>query len=299
MQQREQDPNDFDSLIPIEFIPNLDLVFTVKMSLEVGYASAKKVLEEDGIVLSREDHSDLIWKTINKYKNIGYENLRNDVKELLGEELYEKQQESFGEKQDSILKLCKDESEKISEFFEKFSISPKLTLSIASFTTKHDNRNMWENYADNYSGFCVEYDFSKITETEIGEDILHIFSIEYYEELPKFEIEEFIDEYIRMKVENKLNDGWKEDFMMQYYISILSKHIDYRAEEEWRYIGDLEQRGEHFFPFINAIYIGKNMPVENRQIIQDIAIELDVPVYIQEADFKNASFKYSLLDSLL
>ena len=41
------------------------------------------------------------------------------------------------------------------------------------------------------------------------------------------------------------------------------------------------------------------MTDENRKIIQDVATELDVPVYIQEVDFKNASFNYNLLDNPL
>lgn len=269
------------------------------LSFEICYTIVKKMLEEDGEMITRTELLFLMTEMMKKYDEIGMDKMEEDVREFLGEEVFARYNELSLKRKDYIIEFCKKESEETLYFFERLSISPRYTLSIASFTTKYDNRNMWENYADNYTGFCVEYDFSKAKEFLAGEDVLHILPVEYYEERPRFDMESLVNEYIRMKVANQLNKDWVEDFMCQYYLAILSKQIDYRAEEEWRYIGKLEQRGEHFFPFVNAIYIGKNMKENNRKIIQDVARELDVPVYIQEVDFKNASFKYNLLDNPL
>lgn len=47
---------------------------------------------------------------------------------------------------------------------------------------------MWENYSDNYTGFCIEYDFSKKCDYDSRKNLIFLLPILYRKKLMQFDM---------------------------------------------------------------------------------------------------------------
>lgn len=83
---------------------------------------------------------------------------------------------------------------------------------------------------------------------------------------------------------------WVDSFFLDYLKGILAKQYDYRAEEEWRYVGLSKDAGYHHFPFATAIYLGKNIQQPHKEQLLSIAAELEIPVFLQVLDYNSADY---------
>lgn len=169
------------------------------------------------------------------------------------------------------------------------------STEIAPFTTRHDNRNMWENYAGNYTGFCVEYDFSRVLQNLTHKnswDVLCLFPVKYYRKRPLFDYTNILHEIINADVNQGDFDIDVDDFFAQYYRAITAKLYDYRAEQEWRLVMTKDHLGEYEFPYAQKVYIGKDMPDDKIQRIQEIASKHSISVLQQEITADQNGFEY-------
>ena len=71
--------------------------------------------------------------------------------------------------------------------------------AMTCLTEDYTNHILWEFYADNYRGFCIEYDFNKLYSDIISnsyDKLLLCLPVTYTNYIPQFNVELFIDEYI-------------------------------------------------------------------------------------------------------
>lgn len=278
-------PDMFDSIIPIDKQSQY-LSYSYLLIRKIGYLSLVETLDKSDTTITEKEWYDAIEDVLDKYtpKEL---NLR--CLEIASEnELAELEILSGTVNETLTIKI-----EMLDEFFDIISLSPRESLSIASFTTDCDNRKMWEIYANNYTGFCVEYKFSMNQEDlQYYNDILHLLPMSYYANRPKFEFEQILENIVEADLNIADLTCHGKSFLQQYYQSILSKNADYRVEKEWRFIGSKDYRGKYKFPYISKVILGKDISGSDESMLRAIAKDLNVLVQKQKISIYDDNLVY-------
>lgn len=107
---------------------------------------------------------------------------------------------------------------------------------------------MWAHYANNYNGYCIEYDMSQASD------------LVKYNLYPVLYEKEYID-----LTENLANLKADTGFLCN-----LVKAVDWQYEKEWRII-KYNDNPFYLRPALKAVYLGKNCLSENKKEILDWA----------------------------
>ena len=153
---------------------------------------------------------------------------------------------------------------------------------IACITDKM-NDFMWRNYAENYTGICLEYDVGDVLKAIRKED-LRFFPIRYVDDRNKVRDIQFgPNEYAEEVSEKRMRD--------KYILSCLTKNkVPYSNESEWRLlcenitIPDAENGKLYDFIRPSTIYLGKNIS-DNlwfEEGIRNIADKYKIPLIEQQ-----------------
>lgn len=106
---------------------------------------------------------------------------------------------------------------------------------LKSFSEDSNNLLMWAHYANNYSGMCVEYDFSKLPK----ELIYHLFPVIYSNKRhPNSSLEFAISDLYNLKSDNDATDGPQDDYfwLKDTMHLFLNKSEVWSYEKEWRIV---------------------------------------------------------------
>lgn len=157
--------------------------------------------------------------------------------------------------------------ESANKLFEEQIYKFKNMYSICCLSDSHDNDYMWEKYANDYSGFCVEYDVKGIgPNSNIAIFTLPI--IYRDSDYPIFDYEVF----------RGMTDRQAGSFGM-HALSI--KPTSFAKEHEWR-IFQL-QRPDNYsvnMPPVLRVYLGKNISDENARLITSICMENNIETFL-------------------
>lgn len=168
---------------------------------------------------------------------------------------------------------------------------------IYCMTERYDNHTLWENYAQNYTGFCIEYCFRDLDDREFDdyESLVYMLPITYRKEKPYFDIVRFMDGAHRQFIYK--DASWQRDPELDADLNmqLLYKNSDYAYEHEWRFSIKAENPNKQRFPFISALYAGKDITDANMTRLVTIATNLKVPVYRQIINSEYNRFSYALL----
>ena len=181
---------------------------------------------------------------------------------------------------------------------------------LKSFSEKKDSLLMWAHYAKNYSGMCVEYDFSKLTE----EILYHLFPVYYSKRrFTKQSLNYIMDDLRILKREQEENSYYDEkDWLKDIMYLFLVKPECWAYEKEWRIIGTFPQvmscaedmddeEKENFYKMpqkfsikgcIKAVYLGAKMESSIKDHIAEICKEKLSGVMVYSA--KLSKDKYEL-----
>lgn len=150
---------------------------------------------------------------------------------------------------------------------------------IVCFSEEKDNVLMWSHYAENHTGYCIEYDFKALGPNHPRVRMLQ----------PVIYTDDFFDatEYYKNAISGS------QDFNNLYGIyPTISKSTQWAYEKEWRTIfpwgpgvakNDKEMRSLPM-PTPKRLLLGAKISEENKQIILDIAKEKKIPVYQMTLD---------------
>lgn len=148
---------------------------------------------------------------------------------------------------------------------------------VCCLTARNDNQKMWEDYADKYAGFVIEYDLSKIAEQPEADSVLaRTFPVTYYKRLPKVPLLPFIERAFYKDLYGRDTDVF--DAAKKLYKQLLIKKDEYRSEEEWRILSSNQRIT---FPLISAVYMGYKISGANAQRLADICRRNNIPLYKQ------------------
>lgn len=204
--------------------------------------------------------------TINKIKTLA--KLGNQ--EIHIDQEIEKAQEKISES----IKFIKD---KINEIF-----------GISCFAERNDNILMWSHYADKHTGFCVEYDFSKMQSQEAK---LMLFPVIYSKKRPLLPMSMFDF--------SDINNVRVADGPLPYADiaeSLLIKSDIWQYEEEWRIIHTLNHLDEQRLceNIITGVYLGANIDPENEKTIRDKAAHKGV--YVKKMRLLEDKYELEVID---
>lgn len=161
----------------------------------------------------------------------------------------------------------------------------------------YDNGSLWENYADTYTGFCIEYSFESFSSKTFEEykNLAYLFPMTYRVRKPYFNMVPFIAGFFRQMIAGDTN--WQQDpainadLNMQLYY----KRKEYAFEHEWRFVLSDKFENKQSFPFVSALYAGKDIKPGNLRRLCSIARKLNVPVYKQALNRTNNGFEYEII----
>lgn len=159
------------------------------------------------------------------------------------------------------------------------------TMTISCFTSSGwDNPIMWSHYANVYSGFCIEYDFSNVKKY-LG----IIGQIKYSHNRPTLALKDlgitgisFLSDHKDKDICSFTNNEINIEKIIEYF---LVKDNCWAQEKEWRIINTGQEPYQPTFiemPPIKSITIGSNMGYLCRQYLFDVCNEKDIPCYCLE-----------------
>ena len=165
-------------------------------------------------------------------------------------------------------------------------------------TECYDNHTLWENYAKNYTGFCIEYCFGDFSNRDFQDykNLVYLFPMTYIKKKPYFNMVRLFDGAIREFVYK--DDSWKRDPELDADLNmqLFYKTADYAYEREWRFSIDANSANKQYFPFVSAIYVGKDIKPRNLARLVKIADKLEVPIYQQTVNKSMNGYDYVLVE---
>lgn len=171
------------------------------------------------------------------------------------------------------------------------------TMLTYCMTERFDNNNLWESYADNYKGVCIEYCFEDF-ENKSFEDyknLIYLLPMIYRKRIPYFDMVPLIEGAMHKQILHE--DGFEHDpdLLTTLNMHMFYKNKDYESEHEWRFSIQNTQNSRRSFPFVSAIYAGKDIKPHNLSRLINIAKKLYVPVYKQEFNRPKNGYDYNLV----
>ena len=164
-------------------------------------------------------------------------------------------------------------------------------------TERHDNHTLWENYAKNYTGFCIEYSFRNFADMpfEDYKNLVYMLPMTYRRKKPYFNMVPLLDGSFRQFIYK--DDSWQRDPELDADLNmqLFYKHSDYEYEHEWRFSIGAENTNKQRFPFVSAVYAGKDIKPRNLKRLCNVAKKLNVPVYKQVLNQANNGFRYEIV----
>ncbi len=164
------------------------------------------------------------------------------------------------------------------------------SIMLACLTKRKDNQKMWEDYADKYKGFVIEYRRPEYKElsAEHKEMIFWLFPVEYCSNIPEVNLRKIIEFYIQREYFEKTIDITSE--CVDLFCQMLYKKKEYSAEEEWR-LFNCTKENKMYVPYASAVYAGRKIEKQNLDRLKEICFKKNIPLYKQEYDaFGNMSF---------
>ena len=145
-------------------------------------------------------------------------------------------------------------------------------FGISCFAEKYDNILMWSHYADKHTGFCVEYDLSKMRSQEAK---LMLYPVIYSKKRPLFPLSMF--DFSDVK-----NVKAKEGVLPYADITetLLTKSDIWSYEEEWRIIHTLNNLDEQklYEDIITGVYLGANISSDNEKLMREKANQKGISI---------------------
>ncbi|MBW5798624.1 DUF2971 domain-containing protein [Halomonas elongata] len=147
-------------------------------------------------------------------------------------------------------------------------------FAILSLSENPDNVLMWSHYADNHTGFCVEFD------TSCGRLFRGARKVQYHKHFPVL-------------------NWWKDSVFNIYWSMVFNKSDDWSYEKEWR-VFDESGKGVRKFraKALSGIYMGCQISEENAYKLVSLAksFPFDIKVYSSKIKEREYSLDFSEVD---
>ena len=298
-------PDTFDSTINIDFEKNKKKLYaSIKEDfVRLFYATLNNLFLQNGLkfTIPCEEFERVFNECVNKYGEIDSEKEKVFLISVANEEElsnFEKLFSNISEKRRELESRIPEIAENIVSTIEDICTRQRREALTYCMTSDHTNTALWENYANNYTGFCIEYSFEnyKAAPFDVYKNLLYLMPITYKKRAPRFDIVKFLSCAAEEQIHH--DTSWRDspeliaDINMQFYY----KNSDYDYEKEWRFSIKNRNNSKQPFLFVSAIYAGKDIKPRNLQRLKKIAKKLVVPLYRQEQRRLKNGYNYVLVE---
>lgn len=146
------------------------------------------------------------------------------------------------------------------------ALDARKNIGVCSLSKRNDIEKMWQKYADNETGYCIEYDLSNY-------DNPNVFPVIYGDERETNVIIAVTSMYVGILI-NAMSNNQLQGDISEYFRLFLSKLKKWEYQEEWRILGDANARIKA--PTIKRIILGKNASENNAKIIRDYCLSKSI-----------------------
>lgn len=129
-------------------------------------------------------------------------------------------------------------------------------MGICSLSELQNSPAMWQNYADDSKGYCIEYDMKDY------ENMYALFPVVYQDNRESNIVTSILSAFIGEMIFG-MSSGRIAADKSQFIRLFLTKDLEWSYQKEWRLLGDTNQKLSA--PTIHAIYLGKNMTEQDKQ----------------------------------
>ena len=140
-------------------------------------------------------------------------------------------------------------------------------MGICSLSELSNSPEMWENYADHSTGYCVEYSMDGY---EYQSDL---FPVVYADDRNTDIFSAILDGFLGKFISGMTNGQIDAD-KSRYIRLFLTKNTIWQYQKEWRIIGNANEKIKA--PKISAVHIGKNISKENRIKMEQFCIPRNI-----------------------
>lgn len=181
---------------------------------------------------------------------------------------------------------------------------------LGCFTESVQSKFMWDNYADGYTGFALEYNLKEllIKYLEKREIFIPIFPVIYSDEMPDVTMDEGliytldeIKDNERMKALEALFREFPPNALHMYKPYLYKDKAEYSHEREWRMIYYDKEKSEDYalipdMDCLKAIYYGPDITPENKGILHEIAVKRGIKEYDVAFDLESRNYRLKILN---
>lgn len=161
---------------------------------------------------------------------------------------------------------------------------------VCCFTDDKSSQVMWNMYADSYNGCVIEYDISPFDLITMIDLCPVIYDDERKHDPLKLAIDVAVDSYDKTVRDIDLG------ITRSKYKIVLTKNKEWSFQNEWRIVGPANKKNHS--PIIKAVYLGKNVSIENKQKILELAESRWFKVCEQIFDNDNLRIAYREIDNV-
>lgn len=163
---------------------------------------------------------------------------------------------------------------------------------VCCLTETFNNKKMWEDYSDKYSGFVIEYDIGRIAQSDIEPNdlMLNLFPVDYLDMKSNIDFSPILCELMAGGT-GADEDSSKEALKRSFAQSLVKDKI-YSSEKEWRFILSKDIDNKLHFPYISAVYAGYRIKPHNFSRLKNKCREKGVSLYKQVYSNQTATLSY-------
>lgn len=136
------------------------------------------------------------------------------------------------------------------------ALDARKDMGICSLSELKDSQQFWTEYAQNETGYCVEYDLTDY------ENLVFLYPVIYEDDRKTNIANNIVLSFIGEMIFGMSNGQIMAD-RTPYMQMFLTKNTIGDYQKEWRLLGDANQKVKA--PKINAIYIGEKALKENKE----------------------------------
>lgn len=163
---------------------------------------------------------------------------------------------------------------KIKEQLEKLlalAYHARQGMGICSLSALKNSNEMWQNYADDAKGYCIEYDLREYGNVNL------LFPVVYQNNRETNIVINMVAAFIGQMIIGMSYGQIKAD-RSQFMRMFLTKDTKWAYQKEWRLLGDANYKLSA--PSIHAIYLGKNMDDQNKKQMIDYCQSRNIIVHM-------------------
>lgn len=151
----------------------------------------------------------------------------------------------------------------------KLAVDAKQSIGICSLSDSPNIEKQWKQYANNETGYCIEYD---VSDYKLNSNLFPV----VYEDDRKNNITMVLVALLVNSFVRYIRNSQIKTDITQYFRLFLTKNTIWDFQREWRILGDANSK--EIAPKIKTIYLGKEVSGENAKKMEEYCLKNKIEI---------------------